>query len=117
MWADGSCRRGDGRSSATRAGQTKGEPGRSSSRQEVSSRLGCLRKQAGLSHLPRPPLLPVPAAQPVPHEELSGPAAGLGSCPALYPQGTVAGAPQAEGVLPELGGTLPVCCRTAGVHV
>lgn len=44
------------------SGQMKGEPGRSSSRQEVSSRLGCLRKQAGLSHLRAPPLLPVPAA-------------------------------------------------------
>lgn len=30
--------------------------------QQVSSRLGCLRKQAGLSFLPEPPLLPIPAA-------------------------------------------------------
>lgn len=68
MQADRSCRRGDGRSSAIHAGQMKGEPGRSSIRQEVSSKLGCLRKQAGLSHLPVPPLLTVPAAHPQPRQ-------------------------------------------------
>lgn len=47
MWADRLFRRGDSRSSAVHTGQMKGESGRSNSRPEVSSRLGCLRKQVG----------------------------------------------------------------------
>lgn len=47
MWADRLFRRGDSRSSAVHTGQMKGESGRSNSRPEVSSRLGCLRRQVG----------------------------------------------------------------------
>lgn len=50
-------------------------------------------------------------------EGLSEPAVASGSCPTLCPQGTVAGAPKAEGVLLGPDGILPASCCTMGVHV
>lgn len=80
-------REGDSRNLAICTGQMEGEPRRSSSRWGVSSRLGCVRKQAGLSPAPEPPLLPTPAAHVQPRQ---CPARSVGtSCGLRLPPSTL----------------------------